>query len=167
MAMASETKSRSATLDLTDHANRVGGSSDRVRRRRRMISAGPTAPFIDGATPTASHRHQVALARLLFRWAGAFRSQRQQRSARRPSSGGNQRASKGAEVEDVAVATCDDWVFPSQDRIDQISGCAVLDDVWETGPQLLNVAPSRARDNVQVLAAEPGSESLEYPCEER
>lgn len=65
---------------------------------------------------------------------------------------------KGLEFRAVAVMACDDEVIPLQERIENVSGEADLEDVYER--HLLYVACTRARDHLLVTGVEPASEFL-------
>ena len=68
---------------------------------------------------------------------------------------------KGLEFRAVAVMACDDEVVPLQERIENISDDADLEDVYETERHLLYVACTRARDHLIVAGVEPASEFLD------
>lgn len=68
---------------------------------------------------------------------------------------------KGLEFRAVAVMACDDQIIPSQSRIDAITDEADLEEVYSTERHLLYVAATRARDQLLVTAAVPGSAFLD------
>jgi mRNA-degrading endonuclease RelE of RelBE toxin-antitoxin system len=68
---------------------------------------------------------------------------------------------KGLEFRAVAVMACDDEIIPSQARIEQITDTSDLEEVYNTERHLLYVACTRARDNLLVTGAEPGSEFMD------
>ena len=67
---------------------------------------------------------------------------------------------KGLEFPAVAVMACDDEILPLQERIEAIADDADLEEVYNTERHLLYVACTRARDDLLVTGAEPGSEFL-------
>ena len=68
---------------------------------------------------------------------------------------------KGLEFKAVVVMACDDEVIPSQERIENITDNADLEDVYNTERHLLYVACTRARDQLLVTSVAPSSEFLE------
>jgi len=68
---------------------------------------------------------------------------------------------KGLEFKAVIVMACDDEVIPSQERIENITDNADLEDVYNTERHLLYVACTRARDQLLVTSVAPASEFLE------
>lgn len=68
---------------------------------------------------------------------------------------------KGLEFRAVAVMACDDEVIPSQERIEQITDEADLEEVYNTERHLLYVACTRARDELLVTCVKPASEFLD------
>ncbi|NKC13427.1 MAG: AAA family ATPase [Gammaproteobacteria bacterium] len=68
---------------------------------------------------------------------------------------------KGLEFRAVAVMACDDEVLPSQERIENVSDDADLEEVYDTERQLLYVACTRARDRLLVTGVSPESEFLD------
>ena len=67
---------------------------------------------------------------------------------------------KGLEFRYVAVVACDDEIIPSQNRIEEITDQADLEEVYNTERHLLYVACTRARDALIVTGADPESEFL-------
>lgn len=67
---------------------------------------------------------------------------------------------KGLEFRFVAVIACDDEVIPFQERIDEITDQANLEEVYNTERHLLYVACTRARDGLLVCGVDPESEFL-------
>jgi len=68
---------------------------------------------------------------------------------------------KGLEFRAVAVIACDDEVIPLQERIENISDEADLEEVYNTERHLLYVACTRARDHLVITGVEPASEFLD------
>lgn len=68
---------------------------------------------------------------------------------------------KGLEFKSVAVMACDDEVIPLQERIEEITDNADLEEVYNTERHLLYVACTRARDTLLVTSVDPASEFLE------
>lgn len=68
---------------------------------------------------------------------------------------------KGLEFRSVVVMACDDEVIPSQQRIEDVTDDADLQEVYDTERHLLYVACTRARDNLLVTAVDPSSEFLD------
>lgn len=67
---------------------------------------------------------------------------------------------KGLEFRAVVVMACDDEVLPLQERIEQVSDEADLQEVYATERHLLYVACTRARDHLLVTSTRPASEFL-------
>ncbi len=74
---------------------------------------------------------------------------------------GTMHAAKGLEFRAVAVVACDGDVIPSQERIEELTDVADLEEVYNTERHLLYVACTRARDYLLVTAAHPASEFLD------
>jgi len=68
---------------------------------------------------------------------------------------------KGLEFRAVVVMACDDEVIPLQERIENVSDNAGLEEVYETERHLLYVACTRARDHLLVTSVDPSSEFLD------
>lgn len=68
---------------------------------------------------------------------------------------------KGLEFRSVVVMCCDDEVIPLQERIEEVSDDADLEEVYETERHLLYVACTRARDHLLISGVEPVSEFLD------
>jgi len=68
---------------------------------------------------------------------------------------------KGLEFRAVVVMACDDEVIPLQERIENVSDNADLEEVYETERHLLYVACTRARDHLLVTSVDPASEFLD------
>ena len=68
---------------------------------------------------------------------------------------------KGLEFRAVVVMACDDEVIPSQQRIENVTDDADLEDVYNTERHLLYVACTRARDHLLVTSVAPASEFLD------
>lgn len=68
---------------------------------------------------------------------------------------------KGLEFKAVLVLACDDQVLPLQQRIDDATDEADLDEIYETERQLFYVACTRARDRLLVTGVQPVSEFLD------
>lgn len=68
---------------------------------------------------------------------------------------------KGLEFRAVAVMACDDEVLPLQDRIENVSDDADLEEIYDTERHLLYVACTRARDHLIIAGTEPASEFLD------
>ena len=68
---------------------------------------------------------------------------------------------KGLEFKAVAIMACDDEVIPLQERIENITDTADLEDVYNTERHLLYVACTRARDCLLITSVEPASEFLD------
>jgi superfamily I DNA/RNA helicase len=74
---------------------------------------------------------------------------------------GTMHLAKGLEFRAVAVMACDDEVIPLQERIENVSDEADLEEVYNTERHLLYVACTRARDHLLVTGVEPASEFLQ------
>ncbi len=68
---------------------------------------------------------------------------------------------KGLEFRAVVVMACDDEVLPLQERIENISDEADLEEVYNTERHLLYVACTRARDHLLISGIDPASEFLD------
>jgi len=68
---------------------------------------------------------------------------------------------KGLEFRAVAVMACDDEIIPLQQRIEDVTDEADLEDVYNTERHLLYVACTRARDHLLVTSVAPASEFLD------
>jgi mRNA-degrading endonuclease RelE of RelBE toxin-antitoxin system len=68
---------------------------------------------------------------------------------------------KGLEFKAVAVMACDDYVIPSQTRLDTAADEKDLEEIYNTERQLLYVACTRARDQLLVTGVSPYSEFLD------
>ena len=68
---------------------------------------------------------------------------------------------KGLEFRAVSVMACDDDVLPLQDRIENVTDDADLEEVYDTERHLLYVACTRARDHLMITGVEPASEFLD------
>lgn len=68
---------------------------------------------------------------------------------------------KGLEFRAVVVMACDDEVIPLQERIENVSDNADLEEVYDTERHLLYVACTRARDHLLVTSVDPSSEFLD------
>ena len=68
---------------------------------------------------------------------------------------------KGLEFRAVSVMACDDEVLPLQDRIENVTDDADLEEVYDTERHLLYVACTRARDHLMITGVEPVSEFLD------
>jgi len=68
---------------------------------------------------------------------------------------------KGLEFRAVVVLACDDEVIPLQDRMENVSDNADLQEVYETERHLLYVACTRARDYLMITGVEPASEFID------
>jgi superfamily I DNA/RNA helicase len=73
---------------------------------------------------------------------------------------GTMHVAKGLEFRAVAVMACDDEVTPSQDRIENVSDDADLEEVYDSERHLLYVACTRPRDHLFVTGVQPASEFL-------
>lgn len=67
---------------------------------------------------------------------------------------------KGLEFKAVVIMACDDEVIPSQQRIENVTDDADLEEVYNTERHLLYVACTRARDYLLISALKPESEFL-------
>jgi len=74
---------------------------------------------------------------------------------------GTMHLAKGLEFRAVVVMACDDEVVPLQERIEEVTDEADIEDVYSTERNLLYVACTRARDQLLVTSADPASEFLE------
>ena len=70
-------------------------------------------------------------------------------------------SAKGLEFKAVAVMACDDEVIPLQERIEQVTDDADLEEVYNTERHLLYVACTRARDHLMISGVDPASEFLD------
>jgi superfamily I DNA/RNA helicase len=68
---------------------------------------------------------------------------------------------KGLEFKAVAVMACDDEVIPWQERIEEVSDDADLEEVYNTERHLLYVAATRARDYLLLSSSGSPSEFLD------
>ena len=68
---------------------------------------------------------------------------------------------KGLEFKSVMVMGCDDEIIPLQERIENITDNADLEEVYNTERHLLYVACTRARDILVITSLEPASEFLD------
>lgn len=68
---------------------------------------------------------------------------------------------KGLEFRSVVVMACDDEVIPSQQRIEDVTDDADLQEVYDTERHLLYVACTRARDHLLITGVDPSSEFLD------
>ena len=68
---------------------------------------------------------------------------------------------KGLEFKAVVVMACDDYVIPSQARLDTAADEKDLEEIYNTERQLLYVACTRARDQLLVTGVSPYSEFLD------
>ncbi len=68
---------------------------------------------------------------------------------------------KGLEFRAVIVMACDDEIIPLQERIEEVTDEADIEEVYSTERNLLYVACTRARDQLLVTSAVPASEFLE------
>lgn len=67
---------------------------------------------------------------------------------------------KGLKFRAVAVMACDDEVLHLQERVENVTDAADLEEVYETERHLLYVACTRARDTLWVSGVTPESEFL-------
>ena len=67
---------------------------------------------------------------------------------------------KGLEFRAVAVMACDDGIIPSQERIENVTDDADLQEVYDSERHLLYVGCTRARDHLLLTGVEPASEFL-------
>jgi hypothetical protein len=74
---------------------------------------------------------------------------------------GTMHLAKGLEFRAVAVMACDDEIIPLQERIENVSDDADLEEVYDSERHLLYVACTRARDNLLVTGVKPASEFLD------
>jgi superfamily I DNA/RNA helicase len=74
---------------------------------------------------------------------------------------GTMHLAKGLEFRTVAVMACDDEIIPLQERIENVSDDADLEEVYDSERHLLYVACTRARDNLLVTGVKPASEFLD------
>ena len=68
---------------------------------------------------------------------------------------------KGLEFRSVVVMACDDQIIPLQQRIEEITDEADLEEVYATERHLLYVAVTRARDHLIVTSGGPASEFMD------
>ena len=68
---------------------------------------------------------------------------------------------KGLEFKAVAVVACDDEIIPWQERIEEVSDDAELEEVYNTERHLLYVAATRARDYLLLSSSGSPSEFLD------
>ena len=68
---------------------------------------------------------------------------------------------KGLEFRSVVVTACDDQIVPLQQRIEEITDEADLEEVYATERHLLYVAITRARDHLLVSSAGAASEFMD------
>lgn len=68
---------------------------------------------------------------------------------------------KGLEFRAVVVMACDEEILPLQERVEAVSDESDLKEVYDTERRLLYVACTRARDQLLVIGADPGSEFLD------
>lgn len=68
---------------------------------------------------------------------------------------------KGLEFRAVSVMACDDEVIPLQQRIEEVTDTADLEEVYETERHLLYVACTRARDRLLLTSGDEPSEFLD------
>jgi superfamily I DNA/RNA helicase len=68
---------------------------------------------------------------------------------------------KGLEFRSVVVMACDDQIVPLQQRIEEITDEADLEEVYATERHLLYVAITRARDHLLVSSAGAASEFMD------
>lgn len=68
---------------------------------------------------------------------------------------GTMHLAKGLAFRAVAVMACDDEVIPSQDRIENVSEEADLEEAYHTERHLLYVACTRARDHLLITGVAP------------
>ena len=68
---------------------------------------------------------------------------------------------KGLEFKAVVVMACDDEIIPLQARIEAVGDTGDLEELYNTERHLLYVACTRARDELLVTSASPGSEFLD------
>ena len=68
---------------------------------------------------------------------------------------------KGLEFKAAVVMACDDYVIPSQARLDTAADEKDLEEIYNTERQLLYVACTRARDQLLVTGVSPYSEFLD------
>ena len=74
---------------------------------------------------------------------------------------GTMHIAKGLEFRAVVVMACDDEVIPLQERIENVTDDADLEEVYNTERHLLYVACTRARDYLLVTGVEPASEFID------
>ena len=74
---------------------------------------------------------------------------------------GTMHLAKGLEFRSVVIMACDDEVLPLQERIENVSDDAELEEVYNTERHLLYVACTRARDDLLVTGVKPVSEFLD------
>lgn len=74
---------------------------------------------------------------------------------------GTMHLAKGLEFRAVVVMACDDEIIPLQQRIEDVSDDADLDEVYNTERHLLYVACTRARERLLVTGVNPASEFLD------
>ncbi len=67
---------------------------------------------------------------------------------------------KGLEFRAVIIMACDDEIVPLQERIEEITDEADLEEVYTTERHLLYVACTRAREELLITATDPESEFL-------
>jgi superfamily I DNA/RNA helicase len=68
---------------------------------------------------------------------------------------------KGLEFRSVVVMACDDQIIPLQERIEEVTDEADLEEVYATERHLLYVAVTRARDHLIVTSGGPASEFID------
>jgi superfamily I DNA/RNA helicase len=68
---------------------------------------------------------------------------------------------KGLEFKAVAVMACDDEIIPLQERMEEVSDDADLEEVYNTERHLLYVAATRARDFLLLTSGSSPSEFLD------
>jgi len=68
---------------------------------------------------------------------------------------------KGLEFRSVVVMACDDQILPLQERIEEVTDEADLEEVYATERHLLYVAVTRARDHLIVTSGGPASEFID------
>jgi mRNA-degrading endonuclease RelE of RelBE toxin-antitoxin system len=68
---------------------------------------------------------------------------------------------KGLEFKAVAIMACDDEIIPSQERIQEISDDADIEEVYNTERHLLYVAATRAREYLLITSGGQPSEFLD------
>jgi superfamily I DNA/RNA helicase len=68
---------------------------------------------------------------------------------------------KGLEFRSVVAMACDDQILPLQERIEEVTDEADLEEVYATERHLLYVAVTRARDHLIVTSGGPASEFID------